>query len=130
MAAVAGVIVGVSLMAGAVAAVDLDLSDFDEDLMRSMDDAIKDLDSNLGGQNAQASLANAAVIRDGLGYAEKYFTAKPEAPRGVAFARDGQEQLTQLVKSIEAHDFNQASEHVRGLARSCKACHEVYKPPE
>ena len=52
-------------LAASVMAADLDLSDFDDDLMQSMDDAIKELDSNVGGQDAKASLANAEVLRDG-----------------------------------------------------------------
>jgi len=46
-------------LAATVMAAEIDYSDFDDSLMRSMDDAIKDLDSNVGGQDANASLANA-----------------------------------------------------------------------
>jgi len=117
-------------LATAAWAADIDYSDFDDALMRDMDDAIKDLDSNVGGQNAEASLANATVLRDGLAYAEKYFAAKPETPRGAGLAREGQEHLALVVKAIEAKDFDTASSNVRGVVRSCKACHEAYKPPE
>jgi hypothetical protein len=123
----AGVMVA---LAASVMAAELDLSDFDDDLMRSMDDAVKDLDSNVSGQNADASLANAAVLRDGLAWAEKYFAAKPEAPRGAGLAREGQEHLAQLVQSLEARDFDAASNGLRSVMRTCKACHEAYKPPE
>jgi hypothetical protein len=115
----------VGVMAG-----EIDYSDFDDDLMQSMDEAIKELDSNVGGQDAKASLANAEVIRDGLTWAEKYFAAKPEAPRGAGLAREGQQHLALVVKSIEAGDFEAASNGVRSVVRSCKACHEAYKPPE
>jgi hypothetical protein len=118
-----------ALAAGAYAA-DLDLSDFDDSLMRSMDDAIKDLDSNVGGQELGAAQANVEVLRDGLAWAEKYFSAKPEAPRGAGFARESQENLALVTKSLEARDFDAASNGVRAVVRSCKACHEAYKPPE
>jgi len=118
-----------ALAAGAYAA-DLDLSDFDDSLMRSMDDAIKDLDSNVGGQELSAAEANVQVLRDGLAWAEKYFSAKPEAPRGAGFARESQENLALVTKSLEARDFDAASNGVRAVVRSCKACHEAYKPPE
>ena len=71
----------VATVALASGAADIDYSDFDDDLMRNMDDAIKELDSNVGGQDAQASLANARVLSEGLAWAEKYFAAKPEAPK-------------------------------------------------
>ena len=117
-------------LAASVMAADLDLSDFDDDLMQSMDDAIKELDSNVGGQDAKASLANAAVIRDGLAWAEKYFAAKPEAPLGVGYAREGKEHVAALVQAVEAGNFDAASSSVRAVVKTCKACHEAYKPPE
>ena len=117
-------------MATAAFAADLDFSDFDDSLMRSMDDAIKELDSNVGGQEKQGALANAALLRDGLAQAEKYFSARTDTPRAPGFAREGQQQLALLVQSIAANDFDAASGNVRALARSCKACHQAYKPPE
>jgi hypothetical protein len=111
-------------------AIDIDYSDFDDGLMRDMNDAIKELDSNVGGQDGQASLANVQVLREGLVWAERYFAAKPETPRGAELAREGQQQLAQVSQAIEAGNFDAASEGVRGVVRSCKACHEVYRPPE
>jgi hypothetical protein len=121
--------VTMTLAAGVMAA-DLDFSDFDDSLMRGMDDAIKELDSNVAGQDAKASLANVEVLREGLAWAEKYFVAKPEAPLGAGFAREGQEHLGVVIRSLETGDFDAASGGVRGVVRSCKACHEAYKPPE
>jgi hypothetical protein len=112
------------------AAADIDYSDFDEELMRSMDDAIKDLDSNVGGQDGAAALANAKVLTDGLGVAEGYFARKPQTPLGAGYARDAQQNLKMLVQSLEAKDFDAAGNQVREVVRSCKACHEAYKPPE
>jgi hypothetical protein len=109
---------------------DIDYSDFDDALMRDMDDAIKELDSNVSGQDAAASQSNVKVLRDGLAWAEKYFAAKPETPRGAGLAREGQEHLSQVVQALEAGNFDAASDSVRGVVRSCKACHEAYKPPE
>jgi len=119
-----------ALAAAGVMAAEMDFSDFDDSLMRSMDDAIKDLDSNLGGQDAAASLANAEVLRDGLAWAEKYFANKPEAPLGAGYAREAQQNLATIVQSVEARNFDAASSTVRAVVRTCKACHEAYKPPE
>src|SRR4051812_6627336 len=117
-------------LAAAALAADIDYSDFDDSLMRGMDDAIKDLDSNLGGQDTDAALANAAVLRDGLAWAERYFEKKPEAPLGAGFAREGQEHLAALTKAIEARDFDAAGGNVRAVVKNCKSCHEAYKPPD
>lgn len=111
-------------------AADIDFSDFDDALMRDMDDAVKELDSNVGGGDAAASLANVKVLREGFGWAEKYFATKLEAPLGSGFVRDGIGHLEALEKSLGAGDFDGANAGLRGVVKSCKACHEAYKPPE
>src|SRR5690349_3708108 len=124
----------VALVATAMAltavAADLDFSDFDDTLMRGMDDAIKELDSSISAQEKQGALTNAALLRDGLAQAETYFSARTDTPRAPGFARDGQQQLMLLLQSLESNDFDAASGNVRALARSCKACHQAYKPPD
>jgi hypothetical protein len=117
-------------LAASVMAAEIDLSDFDDDLMRSMDDAVKELDSNVGGRDAKASLANAAVLGEGFAWAEKYFAAKPEAPLGAGYAREGKQHLAELVQSLDAGNFDAASNGVRAVVKTCKTCHEAYKPPE
>jgi hypothetical protein len=117
-------------LAASVMAADIDFSDFDDALMESMDDAIKELDSNVGGQDAKASLANATALSEGFAWAEKYFAAKPEAPLGAGYAREGKEHLAAVIQALEAGNFDAASSGVRAVVRTCKACHEAYKPPE
>jgi hypothetical protein len=95
-----------------------------------MDDAIKDLDSNVGGQDGAAALGNAKVLTEGLAAAESYFARKPETPLGAGYAREAQQHLKTLVQSIEARDFDAASGKVHEVMRTCKACHEAYRPPE
>ena len=115
-------------LAASVMAADIDFSDFDDDLMQSMDDAIKELDSNVGGQDAKASLANAAVLRDGFAWAEKYFAAKPEAPLGAGYAREGQEHLAAVVQADRGGKLRRRVERracggqdLQGLPRSLQA---------
>jgi hypothetical protein len=99
--------------------------------MQSMDDAIKELDSNVGGQDAKASLANVEVLRDGLTWAEKYFLGQAgSAARGRPCAR--RPGTLALVAEVDRarETFDAASNGVRAVVQSCKACHEAYKPPE
>lgn len=117
-------------LAASVSLADIDFTDFDDALMQSMDEAIKDLDSNVAGQDAVAALSNAAVLRDGFAWAEQYFAKKPEAPLGPGYVRDGQAALAGLLAALEAKDFDAANSGVRGVAKSCKSCHEAYKPPD
>jgi len=52
------------------------------------------------------------------------------AQLGAGLAREGQEHLAVVAKSIEAGDFDAASNGVRAVVKTCKTCHEAYKPPE
>jgi hypothetical protein len=117
-------------LAASLYAAELDFSDFDDTTMRSMDDAVKDLDSNVGGQDAGAALANVTVLRDGLAWAEQYFAKRTDTPLAPGFAREAQEHLAALAKALEAQDFDAAHANVRAVVKTCKSCHEAYKPPD
>jgi hypothetical protein len=117
-------------LAAAVMAGDIDFSDLDDTRMRDMDDAVKELDATLGADSGAATLATASALEEGLAWVEKYFANKPEAPLGAGFAHEGREHVTALIKAVEAQDFDAAPTHLRAVVRSCKACHEAYKPPE
>ena len=117
-------------LAAGVMAADIDFSDLDDSRMRDMEDGVKELDATLGAQGGAATLATAAALDDGLAWVEKYFANKPEAPLGAGFAREGREHVAALIKAVEVQDFEAAPTHLRAVVRSCKACHEAYKPPE
>jgi hypothetical protein len=122
---------GVALMlAASLSAAEIDFSDFDDTVMRDMDDGIKELDATVSARNGSGALATAAALDGSLSWVEKYFANKPEAPLALGYARDTRANVAALVTSLEAQDFDTAYGHVRAVARSCKVCHEAYKPPE
>jgi hypothetical protein len=108
----------------------IDLSDFDEDAMRAVDDASKELESSLASKDTQVALANAQFIRDSLQWAEGYFGKKGNVDDAVRLARQGQELATAIEKSVKASDFEAASGSYDSLVRTCKRCHDAYKPPK
>ena len=55
----------------ASAAVNIDLTDFNDDVMKNMDDTVKALDSDLAGHDVKSAQADAGSIRDGLHWAEE-----------------------------------------------------------
>jgi cytochrome c556 len=117
----------VVLTSGAVGA-DIDLRDFDDDLMRDMDTAIKDLEPVLGAKNATAANGDAELLRDGFKQTEDYFAKKGAAADAVDFARKSQELTATVLKDISANDFDAAATSARALSKSCRTCHDVYKP--
>src|ERR1700726_1405319 len=75
----------------AAGTVSLDLSDFNDDVMRDMDDTMKTLDSDIATRDAKSVARDSALIREGLGYAQQYFTKKGNVEDAVRWARQGQD---------------------------------------
>ena len=107
----------------------IDLSDFDDELMRNMDDAIKALDGSIGAMDVQASAVDAQFIAEGLEWAEGYFTAKGDVPDAVQWAAQGREFAAAIAAQTGKNDFDAAFTSYRSLVKTCRSCHDVYKPP-
>jgi cytochrome c556 len=119
--------VTVAFSAGTALA-DIDLKDFDDDLMRDMDTAIKDLEPVIGAKNAAAAAGDAELLRDGFKQTGDYFAKKGGAGDAVDFAHHSEDLTAAVLKSIAANDFDAAGNAARALSKSCRACHDVYKP--
>lgn len=122
----AGLIVA-ALSASAVWAA-VDVSDFDEDVMKTMDDTNKTLQPDIAGKNAKAAIEGIEIIQQGLQWTEEYFASKGNAADGVKFAQEGKQLAAQVLNAVNAGDFDKAGAAARDLTKNCKACHEVYKP--
>ncbi len=121
------------LLAGAVHAdptqhVNIDLKDFDDDSMRDMDDANKDLQPVIGAKNAQQALSDAQTIQQVLKETEDYFNKKGGTQDAVKFAQDGEASLARVIAALNKSDFDAAAAAARDVSKNCKTCHDVYKP--
>ena len=108
--------------------VELDLTDFDDDSMRDMDDANKDLQPVLGAKNAQAALADAQVIQNVLRETEDWLVKKGGAQDGVRIAQQGVAAVAAVITALGKNDFDAAAAAARDTARNCRSCHNIYKP--
>jgi cytochrome c556 len=117
-----------AVLSGGAVFAEIDLKDFDDDLMRDMDTAIKDLEPVVGAKNAVAATGDAELLRDGFKQTEEYFAKKGGAPDAVEFARKSEELTAAVLKDITANDFDAAANSARALSKSCRTCHDVYKP--
>ena len=123
-----GVIFLTAVLLSAPALADPDFSDVDSDLMRGMEDAIKDLEPVLGAGNIASAQADAVTLRDGLKWVEEYFAAKGGVDDGVAIARDGRALVSELIGHLDAKNVSAAIESARKTSKNCRSCHEIYKP--
>lgn len=107
---------------------DLDLHDYDDDLMRDLDRTIKYFEPDITAGNAQSALDDADVLRDGFKYTEDYFSKKGNADDAVEISKKGLQALDIAVKDAEANQFDAAAAAARQVSATCRACHDVYKP--
>ena len=129
---VRGALAAALLLSGALAsaAANIDLADFNDDVMKNMDDTVKSLDSDLAGHDGKSAQAEARAIQEGLHWAEEYFARKGKVDDAVQFARRGEEFAAEVAKSAASNDFDAATTSYDSLVRTCRRCHDVYKPPE
>jgi len=119
-------VVAASLFA-TVGLADIDLSDFDDDLMRSMDDSIKSFEPNIASKNAARAMDDARILWDGLKWTEEYFEKKGGAADAVTISKQALEYTGAVMKYLEANDFENAATAARSAAKTCRTCHDIYK---
>lgn len=107
---------------------DIDLHDYDDDLMRDLDRTIKYFEPDIAAGNAQNAMDDAAVLEDGFKYTKDYFTKKGDAEDAVQISKDGLDQIAGAIKSVSESDFDAAADRARAVAKTCRACHDIYKP--
>ena len=118
-----------ALLSGSAVYASVDLSDFDDDLMRSMDDAVKTLDTSIGSKDAQAVATDARFIVEGLKWTEGYFSRKGNADDAVKLAAEGHGFAAAIETASSQNDFDAAFTAYRSLVKTCRSCHDAYKPP-
>jgi len=106
----------------------IDLKDYDDDLMHDVERAMKFFEPDITAKNQSHALDDAGVIQDGFTYAKDYFSKKEGAEDAVKIAADGLTLVNTAIASLKANDFAAATEAARQIPNTCKACHEVYKP--
>lgn len=122
---VLGIVLAIS---GGVVLADIDLSDFDDDVMRTMDDTNKNLEPDINAKNAAGAKEGAEIIQQGLKWTEEYFANKGTAPDGVKFAQEGEQHVTEILQFLAQNDFEKAAASSRALTKNCRTCHDAYKP--
>ncbi len=107
---------------------DIDLKDYDDDLMHDVDRALKFFEPDVTAKNISNALEDASTIHDGFIYSKGYFTKKSNADDAVKIAQDGLDLVDSIVIAVNSNDFPKAITLARQVPNTCKACHEIYKP--
>ncbi|MGC3982847.1 MAG: hypothetical protein QM808_16475 [Steroidobacteraceae bacterium] len=104
----------------------IDTSDLDVDVMRAMDDAIKDFEPSLGANNLEAANNDIAVLSEAYQWTHDYFKTKG-ADDAVAISQKGQALIADAEAAVKRGDLAKAGELARETTRNCKSCHDIYK---
>jgi hypothetical protein len=118
----------IGILGAGVVFAELDLSDFDDDLMRTMDDTNKYLEPDINAKNLKNAKEGAETIRQGLKWTEDYFVHKGGVDDGVKLAQEGQALAQTILQALDQNDFDKASASARAMTKNCRSCHDLYKP--
>ena len=106
----------------------LDLHDYDDDLMKTLDQTIKYFEPDITAGNARGSAEDAEILQEAFKWMENYFTKKGNADDAVKIAQNGQVLIAAAMKSMAEKNLDAAGDSARDLARTCRSCHDIYKP--
>ncbi|MES2932364.1 MAG: hypothetical protein V4805_02610 [Pseudomonadota bacterium] len=99
----------------------------DADFMQVMDEKQKSLSSNISLKDAKGAIADAKEMEEMFKETEAFFIAKPNAADGVTWAQESRALAADVSQALVADDFDTASQKSVSLAKTCKACHKIYK---
>ena len=128
MAAIALLVTLAAATAQGAQSVPLDLHDYDDELMRTLDQTVKYFEPDLSAGNATAAAEDAQVLRDGYQWMERYFQAKTGAEDAVKIAQLGEQYIVQAEKYAAEKNFDAAADSAHEAAKTCRVCHDTFKP--
>lgn len=109
--------------------IDLDLHDYDDDLMRQLEQTLKYFEPDLSDGNLNSYPDDVQVIQYSFGWVKSYFEKKgPDAAKGAAIAQQGLDLLDAIDKDVKAKNFQAAADKAHQFTQICRSCHDIYKP--
>ena len=99
----------------------------DADSMQIMEDTQKSLSSNIALKASKGALADARELEEMFKEVEEFFVKKGNAADGVTWSQESRALAGGVAKAVAASDFDGASQKAVSLAKTCKACHAIYK---
>ena len=105
-------------------------AEFDfEELMESIDTNSHNLQGNISTKDANATIALAKEMQNQFKLVEGFFEKRGNAADAVIDAKKYEDLAGQIVKYVEANDFDSASNTAIEISKACDtACHDTYKP--
>ena len=102
-------------------------AEMDTDWMRAIEDANKNLSSDIALKNTKGALNDAKELEEMFVKVEDFFVAKGEAHEAVELSKKSLALTRDISKSVTAGDFDAATNAATTLSRNCRSCHTFYK---
>ena len=100
-----------------------------EELMEKIDTNAHNLQGNISNKDANATIALAKQMQSDFKLVEGFFEKRGNAADAVADAKLYEDRAAEIVKFVEANDYESASNRAIEISKSCdNACHDTYKP--
>ncbi len=105
-------------------------AEFDfETLMESIDNNSHNLQGNIVNKDTNAAIALAKKMQSDFKLVEGFFEKRGNAADAVTDAKRYEDMAAEIVKFVEANNFEAASNKAIEISKSCDmACHDTYKP--
>jgi hypothetical protein len=105
-------------------------AEFDfETLMESIDNNSHNLQGNIANKDSKATVALAKQMQNDFKLVEGFFEKRGNAADAVTDAKRYEDLAAEVIKFVEANDFDSASNKALELTKNCDdACHDTYKP--
>jgi hypothetical protein len=102
-------------------------ADLGMELMQTIEDTNKSLASNIALRDAKAALADASELDGLLAQVETHFVARGDAANAVDLSKQSRTLTQKIIQSVNASNFDAATDAATGLSRTCRTCHTFYK---
>lgn len=100
-----------------------------ETLMETIDTNSRNLQGSLSGKDAATSIDLAQKMQSDFKLVEGFFEKRGNSADAVVDAKKYEDLAAEVVKFVEANDFDTASSKALELTKNCdNACHDAYKP--
>jgi hypothetical protein len=109
--------------------IDLDLHDYDDELMRTLEQTLKYFEPDLTDGNLKTYDDDVQLIQYSFGWVKGYFEKKgPNGAKGVVIAQQGLDLLAAVDTDVKAKNFSAAGDKAHQFQQICRSCHDIYKP--
>jgi len=109
--------------------IELDLHDYDDELMRTLEQTFKYFEADVSDGNLSSYADDMQVIQYSFSWIKGYFEKKGnDGAQAVKIVQQGIDLVGALDKDVKDKNFSAAGDKAHELSQVCKSCHAIYKP--